>query len=255
MKNRRHPGSIVRSYLKMWPREIFDLRTGSKLVPEIRSLLNAPGVYVLYRDDQPYYVGRATRALRHRLHAHANQPKDRYYNFWNFFSAFVVSDPRHIPEVEGILIAAFPTESVRFIREGSSRCRSWRRRRRGSVAAQQRVEADERPRVARQALSDRVPTSATGIVGGRENGVAIAFFAPIVIRITVALVIGVSTKIQAEGSMKNPLLRKLLLVNTVGPQCRCYDRRRLVYETDGDGNGDHRTDASTGHQRATRGPR
>jgi hypothetical protein len=95
----------------MWPREIFDLRTGSKLVPEIRSLLNAPGVYVLYRDDQPYYVGRATRALRHRLHAHANQPKDRYYNFWNFFSAFVVSDPRHIPEVEGILIAAFPTEN------------------------------------------------------------------------------------------------------------------------------------------------
>lgn len=112
MRKRRRLGSIVDAYLKMWPRGVFDLRTDNRLVPEIRSLLSAPGVYVLYRDDQPYYVGRATRSLRHRLHAHANRPKDRYYNFWNFFSAFVVSKKKHIPEVEGILIAAFPTENA-----------------------------------------------------------------------------------------------------------------------------------------------
>jgi hypothetical protein len=111
MRKRRRLGSIVEAYLKMWPREVFDIRADNRLVPEIQSLLDAPGVYVLYRDDHPYYVGRATRRLRHRLHAHANRPKDKYYNFWNFFSAFMVVDQKHIPEVEGILIAAFPTEN------------------------------------------------------------------------------------------------------------------------------------------------
>lgn len=112
MGTRNRTRAIIASYLKMWPREVFDLRTGNKLLPEIRSLLDTPGVYVLYRDDHPYYVGRATRRLADRLHAHANRPADRYYNFWNFFSAFVVPDTKHIPEVEGILIAAFPTENA-----------------------------------------------------------------------------------------------------------------------------------------------
>jgi len=104
--------AIIDSYLKMWPREVFDIRMGNKQLPVVRALLDAPGVYVLYRDDHPYYVGRATRRLRDRLHSHANRPGDRYYNFWNFFSAFVVPDRRHIPDVEGILIAAFPTENA-----------------------------------------------------------------------------------------------------------------------------------------------
>src|ERR1019366_8435992 len=38
-----------------------------------------------------------------RLHAHANQSTDRYYNFWNFFSAFVVRDKKYLAEVESIL--------------------------------------------------------------------------------------------------------------------------------------------------------
>src|ERR1039458_1248276 len=44
-----------------------------------------------------------------RLDAHANQSTDRYYNFWNFFSAFVVRDKKYLAEVESILIAAMPT--------------------------------------------------------------------------------------------------------------------------------------------------
>jgi hypothetical protein len=43
------------------------------------------------------------------LHAHANQTTDRYYNFWNLFSAFVVKDKKYLDEVETILIAAMPT--------------------------------------------------------------------------------------------------------------------------------------------------
>ena len=104
--------SIVNAYLKMWPRELLDLRNKNQLLSEVWDQLNLPGVYVLYRDDHPYYIGRATNKLRSRIHAHANRPKDKYYNFWNYFSAFVVNDPSHIPEVEGILIAAFPTENA-----------------------------------------------------------------------------------------------------------------------------------------------
>jgi hypothetical protein len=101
---------IVTGYAKMWPRTVFDIKAGNKLLPVIRELLHESGVYVLYREDQPYYVGKAIR-LSSRIWAHANQPKDRYYNFWNYFSAFVVPDTSYLGEVEGLLIASMPTEN------------------------------------------------------------------------------------------------------------------------------------------------
>ena len=101
---------IVSAYAQMWPREVFDIREPKrhKFLGSIKKLLSQPGVYVLYRDDHPYYVGKTARPLFDRIWNHANQPKDKYYNFWNFFSAFVVPR-RHIREVEGRLIAAMPT--------------------------------------------------------------------------------------------------------------------------------------------------
>jgi hypothetical protein len=83
---------------------------------EVRELLSDPGVYVLYRDDQPYYVGKTSKKLFKRIWAHANRPKDKYYNFWNFFSAFVVPDKNHLDEVEGILIASMPTNNSSLLR-------------------------------------------------------------------------------------------------------------------------------------------
>lgn len=103
---------IVEAYLKMCPRSALDLREGKELVRPVWGLFQKPGVYVLYRDDQPYYVGSAKKCLADRIYDHANQPQDNYYNFWNYFSAFLVPDIRHIAEVEGILIAAFPTENA-----------------------------------------------------------------------------------------------------------------------------------------------
>jgi hypothetical protein len=97
----------------MWPREIFDHvpeDDAGRNKPLAKSIefLNEPGVYVLYREDVPYYVGQADR-LRRRLWSHAMKPEGRYYNFWNFFSAFVVIDATDRNEIEGILIAAMPT--------------------------------------------------------------------------------------------------------------------------------------------------
>jgi hypothetical protein len=105
---------IVEEYARMWPREVFDCLIASetsgrkKMLAKGLDLVDQPGVYVLYRDDIPYYVGQAAK-LRQRLWAHAGSAGGRYSNFWNYFSAFVIRDPRMRNEVEGILIAAMPT--------------------------------------------------------------------------------------------------------------------------------------------------
>jgi hypothetical protein len=105
---------IVEEYARMWPREVFDclIPDGNngrkKILGRGLDLVNQPGVYVLYRDDIPYYIGQAAK-LRQRLWAHAGSSGGRYSNFWNYFSAFVIPDPKTRDEVEGILIAAMPT--------------------------------------------------------------------------------------------------------------------------------------------------
>ncbi len=68
---------------------------------------------MLYRDDIPYYIGQAAK-LRSRLRRHATAAGGRYYNFWNFFSVFVIEDPKSRNEIEGLLIAAMPTAANRM---------------------------------------------------------------------------------------------------------------------------------------------
>ena len=113
-------------YARMWPREVFYRRlpkpeavVGSKQNPPAHTqwlyktidMLAQSGVYVLYRDDVPYYVGQAGM-LRSRLAAHARVPQSRYFNHWNYFSAFVV-DKKDLDRIETILIAAMPTANGR----------------------------------------------------------------------------------------------------------------------------------------------
>jgi len=106
-------GIIVSSYARMWPREVFASRKGitskrKTMMAKGLGFLEVPGVYVLYREDKPYYIGRATR-LFSRLWAHAKQAQGPYFHFWNFFSAFAVPNRKHRDELEGVLIAAMPT--------------------------------------------------------------------------------------------------------------------------------------------------
>ena len=105
---------IIIGYARMWPREVFEKfepeeSKGRKIIMAKSSkFLEGPGVYILYRDDEPYYIGQAEK-LRRRLWSHAIKPDSRYYHFWNFFSAFAIDDRSFRNEVEGILIAALPT--------------------------------------------------------------------------------------------------------------------------------------------------
>jgi hypothetical protein len=101
---------MVQKFISMWPRAVWDVTEEgdrklylNEQLPELRN----PGVYVLYRDDSPYYIGQA-EVLYTRLHDHANKSTDRYFNFWNFFSAFIC-EKKYLDDVEGILIAAMPT--------------------------------------------------------------------------------------------------------------------------------------------------
>jgi hypothetical protein len=103
--------TIVTGFTGLWPRRIYDIRDPRGLLikrhPEM-GRLHEPGVYVLYRGDRPYYIGKTERSLFERIHDHANKTTDKYYHLWDFFSAFCV--PReHLDEVEAILIAAIPT--------------------------------------------------------------------------------------------------------------------------------------------------
>jgi hypothetical protein len=100
--------SIVTGYARTWPREVFDIHKNKDLLIKRLELLRGTGVYVLYRDDRPYYVGQTTGSLFERLHDHANKTTDKWYHLWNYFSAFEVPKG-HLDEVEAILIAAMPT--------------------------------------------------------------------------------------------------------------------------------------------------
>jgi hypothetical protein len=102
---------IVSKFIQMLPRAIFHEPeiAGQKgsIASKIKEL-EGPGVYILYRDDVPFYVGKTEGKLFDRLWQHANGVSVRRSYFWNYFSAFIVKEPSHIAEIEAILISAMP---------------------------------------------------------------------------------------------------------------------------------------------------
>jgi hypothetical protein len=101
-----NPDQKASQFFRMWPRALFHRQDGKAI---LKINLGNPGVYILYRDDKPYYIGKTKNTLFRRLRSHALKPNSRYYNFWNYFSAFQIEDLSHRDEVEGILISAMPT--------------------------------------------------------------------------------------------------------------------------------------------------
>ena len=65
-------------------------------------------VYILYRDDILFYIGKAKDgSLYRRMRSHATNPRSKRYLFWNYFSAFIVQ-PEYIDAVEALLISSMP---------------------------------------------------------------------------------------------------------------------------------------------------
>jgi hypothetical protein len=102
--------SLVKHVAVMWPRVLCDMQDEDDkrlYVRHSQYFKNKTGVYVLYRDEHPYYIGRA-KNLGERLFQHSNQTNDKYYQFWNFFSVYITKNERQAAELEGILISAMP---------------------------------------------------------------------------------------------------------------------------------------------------
>jgi hypothetical protein len=61
-------------FLRMWPRPLMKKKddNGRLLIKPLVLELQRPGVYVLYKGEEPYYVGRANK-LWTRLHDHSNR--------------------------------------------------------------------------------------------------------------------------------------------------------------------------------------
>jgi hypothetical protein len=58
--------TIVKGFVRLWPREIFYIRgEGKKFGPSdlLKDVLGKPGVYVLYHESNPYYVGKADNSF------------------------------------------------------------------------------------------------------------------------------------------------------------------------------------------------
>jgi hypothetical protein len=102
-----NPRWKTKEFFRMWPRALFHMKAGKPILE--RHFGKVAGVYVLYRDDVPHYIGKTGTTLLKRLRNHALKPNTRRYNFWNYFSAFSIADPSHRDEVEAILISAMPT--------------------------------------------------------------------------------------------------------------------------------------------------
>jgi hypothetical protein len=96
----------TQQFFRKWPRALFHMRTGKAFLD---THLTGAGVYVLYREDQPYYIGKTKGQLSKRISKRALNPNSRYYNFWNYFSAFQIPNSSHRDEIEAILISAMPT--------------------------------------------------------------------------------------------------------------------------------------------------
>ncbi|MGC1461019.1 MAG: GIY-YIG nuclease family protein [Terracidiphilus sp.] len=103
---------IVKKFIRMPPRAIFDTQEVGRLgsiARNIKELTENPGVYILYRDDVPFYVGKAEKSLFNRLHDHANGVSSNRSYFWNYFSAYILKDRHYIADLEAILISAMPS--------------------------------------------------------------------------------------------------------------------------------------------------
>jgi hypothetical protein len=99
--------SLISSYIRMWPRQVYYLKNGKSHLESIReSLRQKPGIYILYRaDGTPYYIGQA-RNLWYRIRNHAINQNAKHYHHWTHFSAFILPDTKYVRELEGLIIAA-----------------------------------------------------------------------------------------------------------------------------------------------------
>jgi hypothetical protein len=67
----RSADTLIGGYAKLWPRELFDFKSTDG---RLKASLDGPGVYILYRDDDPFYIGKAPASVFSRVRQQALPP-------------------------------------------------------------------------------------------------------------------------------------------------------------------------------------
>jgi predicted GIY-YIG superfamily endonuclease len=91
-------GRLVKGYIPPISRSFLEFETFRKDMHEM--LKKNSGVYVLYKDDDLYYVGITSRDLFWRLYHHT---KDKHKNRWNKFSVFIIKRGRYLKDIESMI--------------------------------------------------------------------------------------------------------------------------------------------------------
>ena len=95
-RKRKSRSKLVRKYAENMPGTLLGV-----FWKEFHDLLQGQsGVYVLYKNDVPHYVGKAS-SLASRVRHHL---KDRLKGEWDAFSLYVVRGDRHVKDVESLLL-------------------------------------------------------------------------------------------------------------------------------------------------------
>jgi hypothetical protein len=95
-RKRRSRRKLIRAYAEDLPGSALGI-----FWREFRELVRGHGgIYVLYKEGVPHYVGKASN-LPSRIRAHL---KDRLKRKWDTFSLYVVRGDRHIKDVESLLL-------------------------------------------------------------------------------------------------------------------------------------------------------
>ena len=88
---------LVKGYLPPTSRKLLEVSFFKKEIKEM--LKENSGLYVLYKNDDLYYVGITGRDLFWRLYHHT---RDKHKNKWNKFSVFIIGKGRYLKDVESM---------------------------------------------------------------------------------------------------------------------------------------------------------
>jgi len=98
-------GRLVRAYAEKLPGTVL-----SVFWKEFRSLVRGySGIYVLYKDKVPHYVGKAS-SLSWRIRYHQ---RDRLKGKWDAFSFYTVKKKGYIKHLESLLLRIVEPEGAR----------------------------------------------------------------------------------------------------------------------------------------------
>ena len=95
-KKKSSKGILVKGYIPPISRNFIELDFFENKMKEI--LKGNSGLYVLYNNDDLYYVG-ITKDLFRRLYHHR---RDKHKNKWNRFSVFIIGRGKYLKDIESM---------------------------------------------------------------------------------------------------------------------------------------------------------